>query len=88
MPRMDNSPIKLSVWTEGLNSAWGLEPENPERLERSRMSHGEVSQVVHRIQDNHGTHADCLFVLQYENKRLHLALNSGIIEISDPGNMN
>jgi hypothetical protein len=85
---MENSPIRLSVWTEGLDEDWGLAPDNRGRLERGKMSPKGVAQVVHQIQDLNGTRADCLFILEADRRRLHLNLNSGILEISDPGNMN
>ena len=85
---MENSPIRLSVWTEGLDEDWGLAPENRGRLERGKMSPRGISEMVRETQKFHGAKADCLFILEAEGRRLHLKLNSGTLEVSDPGNMN
>lgn len=52
------------------------------------MTLEEVAYRVRDLQQFHGAAANGLFILEEEGKRLQLALNSGVIEISDPGNMN
>jgi len=85
---MASSNLKLAVWTEGLNEDWIAFPSLDGHVERDPMTPGEVVEILERINEENGGAATCLFILQANNRRLHLTLARGSYSVSDPGNAN
>ena len=85
---MEPSGKTLTVWTEGLGEFWGIAPELIERRQREPMTPETLANVIDNILLENGHTASGLFILEAANKRLNLALTHGVIEISDPKNVN
>jgi hypothetical protein len=85
---MESSEVKLSIWTEGLGEFWGIAPDQKERRQRDNMSPEELADVINAILEENDHTANGLFALEAEGRILNLALTNGVIEMSDPKDIN
>jgi hypothetical protein len=85
---MGSHELELSVWTEGLGEFWGIQPEQRERRRRDDMAPEQLADIIHAILEENNHDANGLFILASGDRRLNLALSNGVIEISDPQNLN
>ena len=83
-----NEVVKFDVQTEGLGEFWGVAPNYHERRSRDPMSADELLEVILTILDENGKESNGLFILENNKKTIHLKLDSGTLEISNPNDAN
>jgi len=80
--------VKFDIQTEGLGEFWGVAPNYHERRSRDPMSADELLEIILTILDDNGNDANGLFIIEHGKKSVHIRLNSGILEISNPNDAN
>lgn len=81
---MASNGDKISLWTEGLDEGWSMDPSQADHMDRGTQSIKDIVEHVEMLVFRYSDELNCRLIVRFKEKILHLKLESNLIEASDP----